>query len=53
MDYKIITYVALGILAVAYIISRIVSQLAVRKIIRAEYESVLNSDENKVKGRYQ
>jgi hypothetical protein len=53
IDYKIITYFALGTLAAAYLISRIVSQLAVGKLIRAEYEHVLNSEEHKVKGRYQ
>ena len=52
MEYKILTYIALALIAI-YILIRASGEWAVKKLIRAEYEHVLNSEEHKVKGRYQ
>ncbi len=51
MEYKIIGYIALALIAV-YIALRMAGQWAIKKLIRAEFEHVLNSEEHKVKGRY-
>ncbi len=51
MDHRIIGYVALGLLVI-YLALRFMEQYAFKKIVRAEVEHVLNSDEHKVKGRY-
>lgn len=52
MDYRAIGYIALGMLAL-YIALRLMERYALRKLVQVEYEHVLNSDEHKVKGRYQ
>jgi len=51
MEYRIIGYIALGIIG-AYIVLRIVGQLAFKKIIRTELETVLHDEKHKVKGKY-
>jgi hypothetical protein len=51
MDYKIYGYVALGLLAV-YLAIRAAGEYAVKKLVRAEFDHVLNHEEHKVKGRY-
>ncbi|MEM3154398.1 MAG: hypothetical protein QW165_02395 [Candidatus Woesearchaeota archaeon] len=52
MDYRIIGYVALGMLAL-YIGFCLMERYALRKLAQMEYERILNSDEHKVKGRYE
>lgn len=53
MDYKTISYVALGLLAALYIINKIVRERVFKKLVRAEVEQVLTAEEHKVKGRYE
>ena len=52
IEYKIYAYIAIGLLAL-YLAIRIAGQRAIKKLIRAEYEHVLHSEEHKVKGRYE
>ena len=52
MEYKILAYAALALLAV-YFAMRMAGQWAVKKLIRAEFEHVIHSEEHKVKGRYE
>ena len=52
MEYKILAYTAVALFAV-YFLMRLAEQWAVKKLIRAEFEHVIHSDEHKVKGRYQ
>lgn len=52
MDYKIIWYITIGIVAFL-ILRRIVVNWAINKLVRTEFEHVLNNDEFKVKGRFQ
>jgi hypothetical protein len=52
MEYKIIAYIALTLLAV-YIIVRAMGEIALKKLIRTELDHVVNSEEHKVKGKYQ
>ena len=52
MDYKIYGYIALGLIAV-YLAIRLAGQWAINKLIRTEFEHVLNSKEHKVKGRFE
>ncbi len=52
METKVIAYIALALLAV-YFLMRMAEQWAVKKLIRAEFDHVLNNDEHKVKGKYQ
>ena len=52
MDYRI--YGIIGIaLAAVYLGVRLFGQMTFRKLVNAEVEHVLTSDEHKVKGRYQ
>jgi len=51
MEYKIFGYIALGLLAL-YFALRMAGQYAVNKLVKAEFDHVLNHDEHKVKGRY-
>lgn len=51
MEYKILGYIALGLLGV-YIGFKLLGQYAINKLIRAEFDHVINSNEHKVKGRY-
>ncbi len=53
MDYKVMVYAVVGVFAAVYIICRLLGRLAIKKLIRTEYEHVLNSEEHKVKGRYE
>ncbi len=53
MDYNVMAYAVVGVFAAVYIIYRLLGQLAVRKLIRTEYEHVLNSEEHKVKGKFE
>jgi len=52
IDYKIYGIIALGLLAI-YVALKLAGQWAVNKLIRAEFEHVLNHKEHKVKGRYE
>jgi len=52
METKIIAYIALALLVI-YLAMRFMEQYAFKKIVRAEVEHVLNSDEHKVKGKFQ
>lgn len=52
MDYEVISYVAFGVLAV-YIAIRLFGQRTVNKLVQDELNHVMNSDEHKVKGRYE
>lgn len=52
MEYDIIVYAGIGLIAV-YIAIRLAGQRLVNKLVRAEFEQVLNSEEHKVKGRFQ
>lgn len=52
MDYKIVGYIA-AILLTIYIAIRLAGQWAVNKLVRAEFEHVLNHENHKVKGRFQ
>jgi len=52
MEYKIYLYIAMGLIGI-YVAMRMAGQWAVNKLVQAELESVLNNDENKVKGRYE
>ncbi len=51
IEYKTIGYIAIGLIAI-YFAVRIAGQMAIRKLIRAEFDHVVNSDEHKVKGRF-
>ena len=50
-DYKIYAFVGAALIAI-YLAMRIFGQMAFNKLVRAEVEQVLTSDENKVKGRF-
>jgi hypothetical protein len=52
METKVIAYIALALLALYFFI-RLAEQWAVKKLIQAEFEHVINNEEHKVKGRYQ
>ena len=52
IDYKIYAYIGTALIAI-YLAVRIFGQMAVNKLVRAEVEQVLTSEENKVKGRYE
>ena len=52
MDYKIFAYIGIG-LVIAYLALRLMGQLAVTKLVRAELDHVVNHDDHKVKGRFQ
>ena len=49
--YKVFGYIGLGMI-IGYVILRIAGQFAFRKLVREEVDQVLNSDECKVKGKY-
>ena len=49
--YKVFGYIGLGMI-IGYVVLRVAGQFALRKLVRAEFEQVLNSDECKVKGKY-
>jgi len=52
MDYRIIGYVALGVLAL-FIVRRLTIRWLINKFIRAEMNHVLNHPDFKVKGRFE
>lgn len=52
MEYKIIGYVLIGLLAL-YLGVRLLGQYAFRKLVQAELDHVVTSDDYKVKGRYE
>lgn len=51
IDYKIYAFIG-ATLIVIYLAMRIFGQMAVNKLVRAEIEQVLTSDEHKTKGRF-
>ncbi len=51
IDYKIYAFVGAALIAI-YLAVRIFEQIAANKIVRAEIEQVLTSDEHKAKGRF-
>ena len=50
-DYKMYAVIGTALIAI-YLTIRIFGQMAFNKLVRAEVEQVLTSDENKVKGRF-
>ncbi|MCX6708857.1 MAG: hypothetical protein NTW67_04405 [Candidatus Woesearchaeota archaeon] len=51
MDYRILAYVGIGLIAL-YLAVRLLGQYAFGRLVDAEFSHVLNADEHKVKGRY-
>ena len=52
IDAKVYAYVALGLLAI-YVGLRLFGQWTINKLVRAEFEHVLNHDEHKIKGKFE
>ena len=52
IEYKTLTYIVIGLLGL-YLAFRIAEQRLINKIVRAELEHVIKSNEHKVKGRFQ
>jgi len=52
IDYELAGGIAI-VFAVMYIALRLLARHAFSKLVNAEFEHVLNSDEHKVKGRVQ
>lgn len=51
-ELRIIGYIAAGLL-VLYLGLRFLAERAVKKVVRTELDSVVNSDRYKVKGRFE
>jgi hypothetical protein len=51
MEYKILGITVI-VLAAIYVAIRLAGQWAFSKLIKTEFEHVLNHEEHKVKGRY-
>lgn len=51
MEYKIIGYIAIGLLAFI-LIRRVLINWAISKLVKSEFSHVLNHPDYKVKGRF-
>jgi len=52
LDWRVLGIIALALLGV-YFGLRSLGESAMRKLVNLEYEQVLNSDENKVRGKFE